>query len=222
MSVSKLQPYHHFRVVNRFAHLFPWGPRVGAWSRGGISLDSDGKPSLPPRPVPPRKGYQDPPGSAPARPPHASAPACTPDRLLPHCRSTETPGSGSLRSPQCGVRSSAGLGHPVFTAKALECRRLPPYPVAASRSRTLSNMHAGNDPGSMAGKRLPGRIDQHQPASPTAHAGFGIARVVVGQLRSRSACARATVPRRRHTVRCDCSSCCRVGSSKSRLRSAQP
>jgi hypothetical protein len=47
LSVNKLQPYHHFRVVTGL-HIFSWGARL----REGTSLDSDGKPSLPPRLVP--------------------------------------------------------------------------------------------------------------------------------------------------------------------------
>ena len=77
------------------------------------------------------------------------------------------------------VASAAGFRHPFFSPKALERRRSTPDGL----QRFLPNIfesEAGNNFRGVTGKNFAGWIDEHQSPSPAAHAGFGKARVVIG------------------------------------------
>src|SRR5271165_1568337 len=79
---------------------------------------------------------------------------------------------------RAALTASTRFGHPLLSAKALERSRLSPNPF----QRTLAHIvkaHAGNDSRRVTRKHLPRRVNQHQAPSPSAHAGLGIARVVI-------------------------------------------
>src|SRR5258708_16625391 len=77
------------------------------------------------------------------------------------------------------VATAAGLGHPVFAPKALERGRVSPD-VFESLLADVFEFESGNHFRGVARKHFACGIDEHQSASPTAHAGFGKTGVIVG------------------------------------------
>src|ERR1700722_5753925 len=77
------------------------------------------------------------------------------------------------------IATAARLRHPVFSAEALEGRRVLPD-IVESPVANIFKSEARNDFGGVARKNLPRGIDEHQPPSPPSHAGLGKARVVIG------------------------------------------
>ncbi len=76
------------------------------------------------------------------------------------------------------VATAARFRHPFLSAKALERRRLLPDEF----KRLLADIfefESGDYFRGVAGKNLARGIDEHQSTSPSAHAGFGKARVVI-------------------------------------------
>ena len=102
------------------------------------------------------------------------------DRSHPHRPSAEKPGNGIRRNLLCGGRKS-GKARASSLRREISgmLRRLLPDQSSVC-SRTLSKRMPGNHARRMTRQRAAGRIDQHQLPSPAAHAGLGIARVVVG------------------------------------------
>src|SRR5260370_36840113 len=67
------------------------------------------------------------------------------------------------------IAALARFRHPLFSAKALECRGFSPYPL----ERALANiveLHSWHDASAMPKQRLSGTIVQQQPPSPSPHA----------------------------------------------------
>ena len=102
-------------------------------------------------------------------------------------------GSVALASP---VSKNAWQRHPPKSSarrsqlrhgSGIHCSPRKRWKAADSRhihssecSRTLSKLIPRNHARRMARKRLPGRINQKQPPSPSAHARFGIACIIIG------------------------------------------
>ena len=131
-------------------------------------------------------------------PDYGRATGSTPDRWRRHCRSIAEPGSGSRRNPHDGGRNSRhGSGihsSPRKRWKAADSSQIQPN----GRDCTLSNVSPGMTRGGMAGQHEAGRVDQHQRASPAAHAGFRIARIVIGRHEIDAHAALQPLPVRAH------------------------
>ena len=77
------------------------------------------------------------------------------------------------------VAGFAGLLHPIFSAEFLECDgALPNFPQPALFH--VFEREVGDHLRRVAGKRIAGWSDEHQLATPAAHAGLGIFCVVIG------------------------------------------
>src|SRR6266481_2949890 len=77
------------------------------------------------------------------------------------------------------VATAAGFRHPFFSPKTLERGRVSPDRFQSSLADVFE-FESENHFRGVAGKHFACGIDEHQSASPTAHAGFGKARVIVG------------------------------------------
>src|SRR4029077_20642137 len=76
------------------------------------------------------------------------------------------------------VTGFAGFLHPSFAAKFLEgCGIFPEFAQAAVLY--VFKVQSWNNLRGLAGKRVAGGRDEHELASPAAHAGLGIFRVII-------------------------------------------
>ena len=118
------------------------------------------------------------------------------------------------------VAGFAGFLHPVFAAKFLEgFGDFPDFAQAAILH--IFEVQSGNDFCGVAGKRFAVWGDEHQLASPAAHAGLGKFRVVIGNDVFDADFAAEAFLRGFQEFE-ERSSCSRVGRRCSRLAKAQP
>src|SRR5215472_17884660 len=76
------------------------------------------------------------------------------------------------------LATAARFGHPVLATKLVEGSRLSPDPLERV-SLHMFEFDPGNHTGGVARKSTTRRIDQYQSPCPSAHAGLGIARVII-------------------------------------------